>query len=277
MNTTEELASAIPTAERTPEIRRNLRRVERTDWWLWLHAVVVILCLTAGIVSLSLNVRIEPKDPYFHVSLGQYVRGLVGFVLLLNICTLYQRFQLKGIRSRLAEQIEIAAQEHTRAEGLQVLAMLDPVTGLHNRRFAGERFAAGIGRAERQGSPLTVLLLDLNGFTQLNDRYGHPAGDAALKEFAQRLNRAIRGSDLAVRIGGDEFLVLLPECQLGRVQHVLGRLKDVVVELDTVRIPLTFSAGWADYNPGETPEELLKRADVALHVNKLSEKKHHPE
>ncbi len=100
-----------------------------------------------------------------------------------------------------------------RAKEFLKLAMLDPLTGLHNRRFAQERLVAEMARSGRHGHPLTVLMIDLDGFKQINDRYGHWGGDLVLKEFAQRLCRAIRGSDLAIRLGGDEFVVLLPECQ----------------------------------------------------------------
>ena len=91
-----------------------------------------------------------------------------------------------------------------------------------------------------------------------------------IKHFARRINKAIRGSDLAVRLGGDEFLLLLPECKPAEVRHVLGRLSGVSMELKGVTIPLAFSAGWANYIPGESPDELLKRADDALYANKRS-------
>src|SRR5207237_4051929 len=92
------------------------------------------------------------------------------------------------------------------------LAMIDPLTGLYNRRYAEQRLSAEVARSARRGHPLTILSLDLNNFKEINDTYGHPAGDLVLQEFAAHLNKVIRGSDLAVRLGGDEFLVLLPDC-----------------------------------------------------------------
>jgi diguanylate cyclase (GGDEF)-like protein len=254
--------------DRSQEIRRSLRRLERRDWWLWGYAVLVTLSLTAVVVVLSVSVLSRPDEPFFQFHLSQSVRGLVGLVLLFNAYTVYQQFLLKRIRGQLSEQIGIAADQQIRAEEFLKLAMRDPLTGLHNRRFAQERLAAEISRAQRHGDSLTVLVLDLDEFKQLNDRYGHLAGDVALKEFAQRLTSAIRGSDLAVRIGGDEFLVLLPECQPGQVQHVLARLTPMEIDLDGKKASLTFSAGWTDYQPGELPEELFKRADDALYVDK---------
>jgi diguanylate cyclase (GGDEF)-like protein len=144
---------------------------------------------------------------------------------------------------------------------------------LYNRRFAEQRLAAEVARSERKGHPLTVLTLDLNNFKQINDTHGHPAGDQVLLEFATRLNKVVRGSDLAVRLGGDEFLVLLPECTLEQLQLVLVRLGSLEVNWHGQKIPVTFSAGWKEYEMGERPEELVARADEALYANKRASRK----
>jgi len=254
--------------DRSQEIRQSLRRIEQRDWWLWGYAVLVIFSLTTAVVALSVSVLTKPAEPFYQFHISQSVRGLVGIVLLFNIYSIHQQIQLKRLRAQLTRQIEFAAEQYTRAEEFLKLAMLDPLTGLHNRRFAEERLAAESARAQRHSHSLTVLMLDLDDFKQLNDRYGHFAGDLALKEFAHRLGKAIRGSDLAVRIGGDEFVVILPECQFGQVQHVLTRLRPLEIDLDGKKVSFSFSAGWTDYQPGELPQEILKRADAALYVHK---------
>jgi diguanylate cyclase (GGDEF)-like protein len=116
----------------------------------------------------------------------------------------------------------------------------------------------------------------LNNFKHINDTYGHPAGDLVLKEFAARLNNVIRGADLAVRLGGDEFLVLLPECTLHQLELVLGRLSSLEVDWQSQKIPITFSAGWKQYELGERPEEMLARADEVLYDRKRAAKKAQP-
>jgi two-component system, cell cycle response regulator len=108
----------------------------------------------------------------------------------------------------------------------------------------------------------------LDNFKDVNDRYGHFAGDLVLKEFARRLSRGTRGSDVAVRLGGDEFLVILPECPPEKVDIVLSRVKDLEVEMGQDRIPVYSSLGWAKYELGDTAEDLIKRADEALYENK---------
>jgi len=277
MSTTELSLPDVSAENRTEEIRRSLRRLERRDWSLWWSAVLVILSLTAAVVSLSLSVLTKPDEPFFQFHINQSVRALAGLVLLFNVYTIYQQVRLKQLRSHLAGQIAIAAEQHARAQEFLKLAMLDPLTGLHNRRLAQERLTAEIARSQRHGHSLTVLMFDLDGFKPLNDRYGHSAGDLVLKGFAERLAKAIRGSDLAVRLGGDEFLVLLPECQLGQVQHVLDRLRQLEVAFSEEKISFAFSAGWADHQPGESPEQFLQRADQALYANKQIRKSHlHP-
>jgi two-component system, cell cycle response regulator len=150
--------------------------------------------------------------------------------------------------------------------------MLDPLTGLHNRRYAQDRLLAEISRSQRLKTSLTVLMMDLDDLKRINDRWGHAVGDLALKTFGERLAKAIRGSDLAVRIGGDEFVVLLPECDPQQVQCVLDRLNALEVQVETENISFRFSAGWTDYKSGETPEQLMERADHALYVEKQNRK-----
>jgi two-component system cell cycle response regulator len=196
------------------------------------------------------------------------MRGLVGLVLLFNVYTVYQQLQIHRIQSNLSDQVEALSKMEVRTEEVYKLAVLDPLTGLHNRRSGEQRLAEEISRAQRHGRPLTILLLDLNGLKHLNDKFGHAAGDELIRQFAARLNKAIRGSDLAVRLGGDEFLVLLPECKPDEVRHVLGRLSGLNVDRNGQSIALSFSAGWTNFKPGESPEDLLQRADELLYVNK---------
>jgi diguanylate cyclase (GGDEF)-like protein/PAS domain S-box-containing protein len=147
-------------------------------------------------------------------------------------------------------------------------AIVDPLTELYNRRFLKEGLTKEITRAERSGDPLILISFDLDGFKQINDRSGHHAGDYVLKEFARRLMKAVRGSDSAVRMGGDEFLVVLPQCPPDKVQAVLNRVGTFAVEYGGNKIRVSNSCGWAQYTSGETADELIRRADMALYANK---------
>jgi len=149
---------------------------------------------------------------------------------------------------------------------------VDPLTGLYNRRFAERTLKAEIARAQRKGYPLTLVLFDLNSFKQINDRFGHAAGDLVLKEFADRLTKAVREADVAARLGGDEFMLLLTECDSSRVATVLQRLKSIEVDIAGQRIPIQFAVGWQEYRHDQSMQELMREADQALYLHKQAGK-----
>ena len=131
---------------------------------------------------------------------------------------------------------------------------------------------AEAARSSRYGHPLTIVAFDLNDFKKINDRYGHAAGDLVLRAFAGRLAGAIRLSDLAVRMGGDEFLLLLPECPVDQVPVLVARLRGLEVNFQGHRIPVQFSAGCVGYQRAETPEQFLERVDQRLYADKRASK-----
>src|SRR5271170_5438716 len=271
--------NAAPTDRQTvphfePEqIREHLHRLDRRQWWLWSTAVAVILLLTLAVASFAFPAMLSHDETSYSFYLNQAVRSLVGIVLLFSVYLVYQQYLLSRLRRQLAEQVQSLAKVQSLASEVYKLAALDQLTGLYNRRSGEQRLAQEISRAQRHGRPLTILLMDLDGLKQINDRHGHAAGDTVLKGFADRLQRAIRGSDLAVRLGGDEFMALLPECRAEEVRHVLARLEGLEFEFDDNKLRLQYSRGWTDYAPGETPQELLKRADAALYENKRAGKR----
>jgi diguanylate cyclase (GGDEF)-like protein len=257
---------AAPAPVQAEQLRANMRRIAQRQWWLWSSAVLVTLLLTLGIASFAFPGLLSETEASFNLNLA--VRGLVGLVLLFNVYTIYQQLQIHRIQRELGDQVEALGKMEVRTEEVYKIAVLDPLTGLNNRRSGEQRLAEEISRAQRHGRPLTILLLDLNGLKHLNDKFGHAAGDELIRQFAARLNKAIRGSDLAIRLGGDEFLVLLPECKSDEVRHVLSRLSGLNVDCNGQSIAVSFSAGWTNFMRGESPEDLLKRADDALYVNK---------
>lgn len=259
---------AAPAPVQAEQIGTNMRRIARRQWWLWSSAVMVTLLLTLGIASFAFPGLLSETDAFYSFHLNLALRGLVGLVLLFNVYAVYQQLQIHRIQRNLSHQVEALGKIEVRTEEVYQLAVLDPLTGLHNRRSGEQRLAQEISRSQRHGRPLTILMLDLNGLKHINDKFGHAAGDELIGQFAARVKKAIRGSDIAIRLGGDEFLVLLPECKDGEVRHVLGRLSGLNVDCNGQSIPLSFSAGWTNFKPGESPEDLLKRADDALYVNK---------
>ena len=261
-------------AEIPPEqIRDNLRHLDRRQWWLWSTTFAVILLLTVAVASFAFPALLSREQATYSFYLNQAVRSLVGLVLVSSVYLIYQQHMLSKLRNQLADQINSLAKVESLASEVYKLAALDQLTGLYNRRSGEQRLAQEISRAQRHGRPLTVLLIDIDGLKQVNDKHGHAAGDTLLKGFADRLQRAIRGSDLAVRLGGDEFMALLPECRAEEVRHVLARIEGLEFEFNEEKISLHFSRGWTDYKAGETPQELLNRADQELYANKRAGKR----
>ena len=172
-----------------------------------------------------------------------------------------------------AEQLPVALAAYTTE--LKALyaaeAQRDALTQLGNRAAFEHHLAAESARALRYGRVLTVVLLDLDGFKQINDTHGHAAGDRALQQFAQLLKASLRQSDQAFRYGGDEFAVLFPETAATAVDVVMLRLREQMV---AARCEYGFSWGCAavpdDLPEADTcePRALLNTADVRLYAQK---------
>jgi len=246
------------------EIRSNLQKIERRDLWVWGNAIVIIIALAVAIFSLSSY--LVGNKTFLGVDESLAVRILVTLVLVFTGQIIYQHLSFRRLQRELAEQ-------QIQAEVFRRLAMFDPLTGLYNRRFAEQRLKAEIARSERKGHPLIVVLLDLNDFKQINDTYGHQAGDTVLKEFAKRLNRATRGSDLAARWGGDEFMMLLVDCETDQLHIILERLDGFSIEAHGRELPVAHAVGWKSYEHGNNMTELIEAADRMLYANKGASKK----
>ncbi len=157
------------------------------------------------------------------------------------------------------------------------LAVTDGLTGLHNRRYLDTHLRTLFARAKVRGRPLTICITDIDRFKQVNDVYGHDAGDEVLKEFAGRIRSTVRGADLACRFGGEEFVVVMPDTPAEVAAAVAERLRGMIearpFQLRSGETPLmlTASMGIATLVPGvDTPEQLLKQADRALYEAKNS-------
>jgi diguanylate cyclase (GGDEF)-like protein len=168
----------------------------------------------------------------------------------------------------LASQAAIALENARLYHGVRRQALTDELTGLVNRRRFIEALDGEISRAVRLGAPLSLLFADLDDFKRINDRFGHPAGDEALRMFAGLLRSQLRTIDTAGRLGGEEFAILLPGTDLEGAIVVGERIRRTVADRailqETVGGGLTTSIGVVEYGSG-TPDELLRRADAALY------------
>ena len=145
---------------------------------------------------------------------------------------------------------------------LEHLAHHDPLTGLANRRLFEKELDRELSRAVRQGQPLSLVALDLDGFKDYNDAHGHVAGDRQLKAVAAAWSEALRSEDLLARLGGDEFVALLPDCPAGEAERIADRLSQLTPS------DASCSTGVAVWDGEESAEELLARADRAMYRKK---------
>lgn len=155
------------------------------------------------------------------------------------------------------------------------LAIVDPLTGLNNRRFLERHLADLIDSAAHNNRPLSLMMLDIDHFKHVNDQYGHKTGDAVLRAFAQRITRALRRSDVLCRLGGEEFVVVMPDTPLAVAERVGERLRAIIEaapfpidETTTPTIRVTTSIGVAERGADANPDALLRRADRALYRSK---------
>lgn len=238
------------------------------SWAVW-HGAVTLLLLSGVILLLCF-----PSSAFLGDSATKLVViGLLGLWLATAFTLNRQRSSLAVVRKALIEQMDAATKHSARAERFYGLSISDPLTGLYNRRFGETRLEEEIAKTETSGDPLVVLAMDFDRFKQINDTLGHAAGDLALKEFSRRLQRAVRACDLPIRVGGDEFLVILPDCPLHNVQTIISRMHSIEFAFNGKRVPLSFSYGMAQYQVNDTPEAIIKRADHRLYDVKAEKKK----
>jgi len=207
--------------------------------------------------------------------------GLTLFLLMAASTAFHRNRKLQDIRVALREseqalhhandslQTQLQA-IHVLQEKLRDQAHHDPLTGLYNRRYLDDTLVRELARCQREGQPLSLLLIDLDHFKQINDTYGHLAGDAVLKQVAGMLSEQARTSDVVCRFGGEEFLLLLPNmaqtAARERAEQWRSAFAGQIVHFGEFRMQATLSIGVATYpGHGTTPQALIRNADRALY------------
>ncbi len=216
---------------------------------------------------LPIIILVEPGDD------ARLLRGLdMGvndyLVRPLDPNEIHARVRTQVARKRHSDHLR------SRIEKSVEMAITDGLTGLHNRRYMETHLKTLVEQAKVGGRPLSVLVADIDFFKRVNDTYGHDAGDAVLREFAARFRRNTRGIDLACRMGGEEFVIIMPDTEISRAYQVGERLRACIAaepfHLNSrTQLRVTASVGIASLERTEdTPETLFKRADQALYSAK---------
>lgn len=224
------------------------------------HSHNAAFCLVAGQKAMT------PPSVAFDLGANDMVPSSVSSEELST------RIQRLILRKREEDRLRASVQDGLR------LAMIDPLTGLHNRRFGEAQLASIAQIAAREGTDFAVMIVDLDRFKSVNDRWGHAAGDAVLIQIAQRMAHSLRAGDLVARIGGEEFLIALPRTPLPEAQAIAQRLCRVIEETPvsitselrlqvTVSIGLTISQGNAAVAPMSVAA-LVNQADHGLFLAK---------
>jgi len=175
----------------------------------------------------------------------------------------------------IAEHIALALSNLSLRDKLRSQAIRDPLTGLYNRRYMEETLEREIRRAVRHASPVSVIMFDIDHLKQINDKYGHDAGDVVLKILGDLLIKLFRGEDVPCRYGGDEFTIVLPEASVSEAFRRAEQFRDTFKKTDFVYeghhfSPLTLSLGIAAYpDHGASVERLLQTADAASYSAKV--------
>jgi diguanylate cyclase (GGDEF)-like protein len=191
----------------------------------------------------------------------------IGFIAIYSRSPSH-RFEEEMIREleELAKRAGPAIENAWRFREARHLADLDALTGLHNRRYFHETLAREVARAQRYDRRLALIVFDLDDFKAINDRIGHLSGDAVLAETAERVRDVVRTADVACRVGGDEFSVILPESSTADADQLYHRLRGAVSSRPVGQAGrLSLSAGIADLLPDDDPTRFFERADEALY------------
>lgn len=231
-----------------------------------------LLRLAGGFLAgyLLLQFAIWLRDPNAF-DLAHEVVVLLAFIVLMVQLAVVGGF-ISQLRHKLHERnIDLrrtmARLNQANAE-LEVLAERDPLTGVYNRRRLFERLEEEVERSRRGYSPLSVCMLDVDHFKQVNDRHGHQAGDEVLRQVASTIATSLRSIDSLGRYGGEEFVLVLPQTPRDGAREKAERVRGAVDLSCACGEALTVSIGVAGYRPGDSVDTLLARADAALYAAK---------
>jgi len=241
----------------------EIAQVERREWWMWFSALTVSILCAAAFALTAFPSFFRHSEHFYDLRMEQARWATLCLMLLFNGWMVYRQWTFRRVR-RQAKQ-RTAANTDNPGEVYDPSGM-DPVTGLWTRAAAEQHLGKEIARAKRQNTSLSLATVHLDDFADLSKRFGNAAADQALKEFARRLKEVSRGSDYVVRLANEDFVLVLPKCNLGEVSQVLKRMGTMEINCAGKKFSLAYTTGWVDYQPGDMPSDLLKRATQLLHL-----------
>jgi diguanylate cyclase (GGDEF)-like protein len=250
-------------------VTQQLSKLEKRDWELWAIVSVTGVLVSTALLAIFFRAAFLTNDGiHFELTVSRPLAiGLSVLLALLNTYLVAKRFEVRRLREQLISstlQNQVVEQQ----------SFTDPLTEIYNRRALDQIAGRFISHARRRKVPLTFLMVDANKFKQINTKFGHLTGDFVLAEIAGILKASIRGSDAAVRYGGDEFLIILADTTADGSQKVIHRIITRIEDwndcehLEGFRVSL--SIGVAEWHEGDTLDEVLDGADRQMYQHKSS-------
>ena len=247
-------------------VSQQLSRLEKRDWEQWVIVSITGVMVSVGLLLLLIPAAFTRDSIDLHIIMSRPLAiGLFVLLALLNTYLVTKRFEMRRLREQLISST-------LQNELIEQQSLTDPLTEIYNRRSLDQIAGHFIGQARRRKTPLTFLMVDADNFKQINTRFGHLTGDFVLAELAALLKSSIRGSDAAVRYGGDEFLILLPDTTADDAENVADRITlklDDWNKADNLEgFRLSVSVGAVEWKDGQTLDEILDTADHKMYESK---------
>jgi diguanylate cyclase (GGDEF)-like protein len=250
-------------------VGQQLSKLEKRDWELWLIVSLTGLLVATGLLAILFPAAFLKRDNvHFEVTVSRPLAlGLITLVALLNTYLVTKRLEIRRLREQL---ISSTIQQ----ELIRQQSFTDPLTEIYNRRSLEDIAGRFISHARRLKSSLTLLLIDVDRFKDVNTKFGHLTGDVVLAETAALLKSSVRGSDAVFRYGGDEFLIILADTSRSGAATVVERIREYLLDWNQKgtleAFELSLSIGISEWSDGMTLDELLDEADREMYAAKAN-------
>jgi diguanylate cyclase (GGDEF)-like protein len=250
---------------------QQLSQLEKRDGELWLIISLAGLLVGAGLCAVLFPAAfLKQGNIHFELTVSRpLVLGLMVLLTLLNTYLVSMRMEIRRARQELISRT-------IQQELIQQQSFTDPLTEIYNRHSLEDMAGRFIGQARRSKKPLTLMMIDVDRFKQVNTRFGHLTGDVVLANTAALLKHSVRGSDAVFRYGGDEFLIILADTSCADARHVVDRVRAGLAEWNRAghleRFELNMSIGVSEWSEGKTLEGLLDSADNEMYAAKADQK-----
>jgi len=240
-------------------------RHEKRAWGL---QIWMLLILVAGVLAIAIAVYTVARHPGFRWTpedVADLLPPLMFAIVAVFLLAGFYMAQREAVVNALREEL---LTQKIEAELNRELTLLDPVTEVYNRRYARVILTREASRVKRNRTALALMLVDITGFRHVNDSLGHNGGDVVLRQIAQLLQHRIRNSDIIVRFGGDEFLLILPEAEKTGIERLMVRVKQSVIDWaprsGMADFHLRFAVGVGFYRGEGRIDEVLSIAEERM-------------